>query len=141
MMTKFWFMIYKKHTNKFYLSSYCMDQMMTLTNSTQFVCKRCGHGFNCKSNLIKHLRRKNPCVVTQSNISIADHIDELLMVSQKKYQCQLCQKMFSTRQSKHKHLMTCKNKTSSTNNLQMQILSLSNQISELQKQVSIIKHH
>lgn len=58
------------------------------------------------------------------------------MTSKKTHKCPNCEKMFSARQSKHKHMSLCINKTNN-NDLQVQILHLKDQISQLEKQMYI----
>lgn len=83
----------------------------TLTMANAFVCKRCGHESSTKSNLLKHLRRKNPCNPLNDVISVDDYIKDLLGTKQyneKTYSCCFCDTPFNSRQSMYRHKKTCK---------------------------------
>jgi hypothetical protein len=78
-------------------------------------CKRCLHKASTKSNLLSHLRNKKICKVNADGgtaVDITEHIKELLTPdpTPKKYACQHCNRQFNTRQSKSRHLSTCKAK-------------------------------
>jgi hypothetical protein len=82
-------------------------------------CKRCLHTASTKSNLLSHLRNKKTCKVDLNggiDISIEQHIRVLLKPDDtpKKYSCQHCNRQFNTRQSKSRHLKTCRDKPSSS---------------------------
>ena len=56
-------------------------------------CKRCGHIFTSKSNLLQHLRRKTACPTNFDDISVNNYMKELLPEKQyndKTYDCQYC---------------------------------------------------
>lgn len=79
---------------------------------TLHICKRCGQESSTKSNLLKHLRRKNPCVPDNTNektITIEDYIDELLHreYNDKTYDCEFCGTKFNSRSNKSRHKKTC----------------------------------
>lgn len=84
--------------------------------STQLIkmeCKRCGHNFLTKSNLLQHLRRKTPCDEVKGNISIESYLEELLpkpLYNDKTYDCEFCKKKFNHWQNKYRHVKTCPKK-------------------------------
>lgn len=91
-------------------------------------CKRCLHKATTKSNLLSHLRNKKTCTVDDArgtNIQPSEYIKELLAPdpTPKKYACQHCNRQFNTRQSKCRHLSTCKSKLieASTSNINKDI--------------------
>lgn len=84
-----------------------------------WVCRRCSHESTTKSNLLSHLRRKKPCKITGEAVSIESYINELLARPQqepKKYSCPSCNYQFNTRQSKSRHMKTCKVANKETTN-------------------------
>lgn len=76
-----------------------------------WICKRCHHESTTKSNLLSHLRRKFPCKVTGENVTTKAYIEDLLKLpvqEEKRYSCSYCNYQFNTRQSKSRHMKTCK---------------------------------
>lgn len=75
-----------------------------------WICKRCKHESSSKCNLLKHLRRKSPCIDSKNVISIDAYIEELLKkeYNDKTYDCQFCAKKFNAYQNRHRHYKTCK---------------------------------
>ena len=75
------------------------------------ICRRCNHRSTTKCNLLSHLRRKKPCKVVSENISIKAYIEELLKKPEqepRRYSCSFCNYQFNTRQSKSRHMKTCR---------------------------------
>jgi uncharacterized C2H2 Zn-finger protein len=72
-------------------------------------CKRCGHVSGQRTDLIKHLRRKKTCAPTKEDIDVTILLDELLPTGSKEkaFQCGKCDKVYSTRQAKSRHMKTC----------------------------------
>jgi transcription elongation factor Elf1 len=75
-----------------------------------WTCRRCGHESSSKCNLLKHLRRKTPCIDTNNVITIEAYIQELLKreYNEKTYDCQFCGTKFNAYQNRHRHYKTCK---------------------------------
>lgn len=76
-----------------------------------WICRRCKHESTSKSNLLSHLRRKKPCKVTSENVKVQVLIDDLLkrpVQEKKRYSCSACNYQFNNRQSKSRHMKTCK---------------------------------
>lgn len=98
-------------------------------------CKRCNHEASTKSNLLQHLRRKNPCKVTGINVEISEYIDELLKKpsNDKTYSCTHCSMTFNSRSNKSRHGKTCKAKVLLTNS--ESFIELQEQVKELKKQL------
>ena len=99
-----------------------------------FICKRCGYESEHKSNLKRHLMKKNACDPLIENISI----ENLLSDFDKKYNlitydCNLCGKKFNSRSNKSKHKESCKYQNNEA------IIQLQNQITSLSNEVKILK--
>lgn len=76
-------------------------------------CKRCGHSFISKSNLLQHLRRKTPCDIINDSISIKSYLEELLpnpVYNDRTYDCEFCHKKFNHWQNRSRHIRTCPKK-------------------------------
>jgi hypothetical protein len=76
-----------------------------------FYCKRCHYRSDVKVNYLSHLKRKNKCESTYSDIAIDDLIEEL--ASKKKnnditYKCDFCDKKFNYLSGKSRHKKLCK---------------------------------
>ena len=73
-------------------------------------CARCGEVFNRKDTLITHLKRKNECKPTVSNVTRTSLIDELTkkQYNDKTYDCEFCKKKFNQPSSKSRHKDICK---------------------------------
>lgn len=93
-------------------------------------CPRCGYNTCHKHNLLSHLKRKNSCRCTFSNISITDILSTLnKQKSDKKHSCLHCSKIFSTSSNKLRHQNNCKNNL--VINLQSQVDNLTKKIEKL----------
>ena len=76
-----------------------------------FTCKRCNTEFTLKGNLITHLKRKTPCIVTHENIDRIFCIEELQKKRSKDaviHRCLYCEKCYVTTKHKIRHENTCK---------------------------------
>lgn len=98
-----------------------------------FECKRCARNFITKNNLIKHLKRKNPCVITHEDVSCSDLIKELEKVTNKLFVCESCQKHFAYRNSMYRHRKTCVNYTTALEDLKKEISELKTSLEQLSK--------
>lgn len=96
--------------------------------STLFICERCGYSTKIKCNLGNHLKRKIICDPTRSNLTIEELLqkfDGTFAKNQKKlveiekgkqnenecigrHTCELCFKVFTSRQGKYQHKKHCK---------------------------------
>ena len=65
-------------------------------------CEKCNKEFNQKSNYLKHINRKNPCILIENNIII--------------YKCEKCNKEFNHKTSYLYHI----NKVNSCNDINLQ---------------------
>lgn len=94
-----------------------------------FECQRCGHIASTKSNLLKHLRKKNECPPSHKDILRTLQIEELLHrdYNEHTYNCNYCDKPFNTWQNKSRHHKICKKrgKESETDELKSKIEELS----------------
>lgn len=107
----------------------------------EYICKRCGHTAATKGNLLKHLRRKNPCPTQIECISTADYIAELVLKERKDktWECAHCGRQFNCYQNRWRHMKTCK-ETGLIQSLQGQ----AEQIQQLQQRIAKLekdKHH
>ncbi len=82
----------------------------TTPAETEWSCKFCQHVSSSKSNLLKHLRRINPCINTENPNTISDYIEELTKkeYNEKTYDCKFCGTKFNAYQNRHRHYKTCK---------------------------------
>lgn len=73
-------------------------------------CRRCGHCFSTKGNLLQHFKRKQACKSALEDIHVEDLIAELTKkeYNEKTYDCQYCQRPFNTWQSRSRHHKICK---------------------------------
>lgn len=77
--------------------------------NNNWICKRCGHKSGSKGNLLKHLKKMNPCGGSESIISIVDYIKELQHkeYNETTYDCEHCATRFNSRSNKSRHKKTC----------------------------------
>ena len=91
-------------------------------------CTRCLHLFSTKCNLVKHLKIKNKCKI-KNNDSLLMSEEEIMEISirkineygetieeEKKYQCELCLKNFTRKDSLNKHKENSCNKKDTIKN-------------------------
>lgn len=71
-----------------------------------YKCERCGYETVYKSTFRDHLQRKNPCNVVVNNVPLS-HMLPLLERKVGVYQCEGCQTVFKTPQSKYQHKKKC----------------------------------
>ena len=73
-----------------------------------FVCKRCNSTFHIKTNLIRHLRRKNVCAILNEDIDRDIYINELAHIHDNKTnKCKYCNKGFSAPSNQYRHEKRC----------------------------------
>lgn len=100
--------------------------------TTKFLCERCHHESSCKGNLIKHLTKKNLCPPAYSDKSREYIVSTLIRVSDKPktFQCDFCDKAFSTIQGKCQHRKICpKHPDRHVNNI---LMTMQKKIEELE---------
>lgn len=83
--------------------------MSSLLNSHVFQCERCGYETPKKFNLITHWKRAKTCPATCKDIPTSELLQKFTTkeVTGKTYPCDKCNKAFSSRQSKSRHMKTC----------------------------------
>ena len=94
-----------------------------------FICKRCGYKTSSKSNICKHLRRKNPCEVNNEDISVDVLLNELLppkIYKNNCYQCKFCERKFNSQSNYSRHINKC-------------TLKNNKEINELKKEIENLK--
>lgn len=74
-----------------------------------FDCKRCGHEFTTKGNLVTHLKRKYVCKPEIQDLNVKILLDELTdkQFNERTYDCEICKKKFNTYKSKWRHSKGC----------------------------------
>ncbi len=72
----------------------------------KFECKRCGYSTKDKSNLKKHLSRKNECEAIHELIPRIDLINEIYPLKEKNYTC-ICGQSYFHHQGLSSHQKTC----------------------------------
>jgi hypothetical protein len=99
------------------------------------VCKRCGYETSNKSNLLKHLRRVNPCEAMDEDIERSECIRQLLAKEYKEetYDCATCEKKFNTYQSRWRHSKVCKKNEETKNEIQL----LKDEIKDLRVKMTV----
>lgn len=80
------------------------------TSEKMFECKRCGYSTIRKIDLLRHLERKKICIPSINDIEPSVLIKELTQknYNDHTYDCSKCGTKFNTRQSRHRHMKTCK---------------------------------
>lgn len=103
-----------------------------------FKCKRCGYETDHKNNLTRHLKRKKDCDKVVEDVKKEDLLLEVSKreYNEKTYDCCYCDKRFNTRQSKSRHLLTCKK---NPENLPQEAMVPISVVNELQHQVTMLK--
>ena len=80
-----------------------------------FDCDRCGYSTSKRSDFIRHLSRKEPCIATVSNIPIIDIKKKYQIIeptplqdaSSHPFECLYCNRRYKYKYNKTKHLKTC----------------------------------
>ena len=80
-----------------------------------FDCDRCGYSTSKKSDFIRHLSRKDPCITTLSNTSIIDIKKKYQLIEPTRehdiethpFECLFCNRRYKYKYNKTKHLKTC----------------------------------
>lgn len=83
----------------------------TTIDTNQFKCYRCGYKANCSRDLRSHLNRKYVCKPLDDNRDIPreDLLKELNEIgSDKRFKCEYCKKLYSTKPNLTRHIKTCK---------------------------------
>jgi hypothetical protein len=76
----------------------------------EFTCRRCGYETNLKTNLIRHLSKKQVCPSTNENVDREMYIAEITSkdYNRKTYDCKSCGKKFNNYQNRWAHKKICK---------------------------------
>lgn len=97
------------------------------------VCQRCNNEFDYKYLLIKHLKRKNPCVASAHDVEPEVLLHELECEDDKKYVCKNCKKKFKNKQSKYVHQKSC---TTCVTPVENDMESLRKEVQELKQLIA-----
>lgn len=101
-----------------------------------YYCPRCGYNTSNKNNFIKHLNRTHICKAKYNDISIYEIINDYSfdinkfsnrINSKQIFQCNFCDKIYSTKYSLDRHKLNCAKNTTLT------------QIDLLQKELKLLK--
>lgn len=104
-----------------------------------FDCDRCAYSTTKKSDFIRHLSRKEPCIATICNVPIIDIKKKYQLIEPTKendpsthpFECLFCNRRYKYKYNKTKHLKTCalkKESESIQSELDQENPSLSNDI-------------
>lgn len=101
-------------------------------------CRRCGHTSTTKTNLLKHLRRKNKCETVNEDIDVNEYIELLLKKEYKDvtYSCDFCESKFNTYQSRWRHHKVCKQRAN-MDKKDKEILLLKKELEDLKAKMNI----
>ena len=75
-----------------------------------YICKRCSHETDRKSNIMNHVSRQNLC---QNVNNVPEDLEEIYEIKQKERTkkskiCEMCKKEFNNSTNRKKHELTCK---------------------------------
>lgn len=89
------------------LNKYGVEILM----DNNYICRRCGYATTCRSNLIKHLKRKMSCAVLHEDVSIIDLLKETYVRSytDDDIKCSFCAKLLKSHAALCRHKKICKN--------------------------------
>lgn len=75
-----------------------------------YCCERCGYKTEYKHSLQLHLKRKNTCQPSISDIDVNELLDKLLHkeYNEVTYDCEFCDKRFNNMSSRSRHYKCCK---------------------------------
>lgn len=95
-------------------------------------CKRCGFTSLYKSSLVSHLAKKTACPPLCEDVDRKVLLDKLVIVKEKRFQCEVCDKWFSSRSSKCTHKKKCNDK--------MELITLYNKVLQLENKLGVTNH-
>ena len=80
-----------------------------------FECDRCGYSTNKKSDFIRHLSRKEPCIAIEHNIPIIEIKKKYQIIEPTEtqdaktypFECLFCNRRYKYKYNKTKHVKTC----------------------------------
>ncbi len=99
-----------------------------------FACKRCGHEFNTKYHLRRHLERQNVCKVVHENIPVSVLLIELEEPdTSKTHACKKCGKTYTTSNNMYRHQSKCNAVQRKEQELKEEIMDLKRQVATMQE--------
>jgi DNA-directed RNA polymerase subunit RPC12/RpoP len=103
-----------------------------------YICERCGYKTNFLGNLKRHLQKNKSCDMNLSDISVETlykkynkEVEINKENEMNKYNCEYCNKSFTTRQGKSQHKKICKQMQKDVQ--QKRIIELEKKVEELSK--------
>ena len=72
-----------------------------------FSCKRCNEKFTRKDVLIKHLKRKTPCIIHNQDIDRDTYLTQLVVSKNICFECKYCGKNFTRNNNRYSHQKRC----------------------------------
>lgn len=81
-----------------------------------FDCDRCGYSTSKKSDFIRHLSRKEPCIATLNNTPLVEIKQKYQLIEPTKdtdpsthpFECLFCNRRYKYKYNKNKHLKVCR---------------------------------
>lgn len=102
-------------------------------------CDRCGYETTRLGDLKKHFMRKTECPPTLSDVSVAELFDIHFVKKEKRYECEYCNKMYTTSHSKYRHKKICKEREKIDNEKKEKIEQLEKMVLEQQKAIDELR--
>lgn len=97
----------------------------------EYVCPRCSYTTANKYDLKKHLQRKNLCKPINGDVSLVEIKEKLLKPKKEKYKCDICSRVFASKNGWKTHCEKCNQTTVLIKMVQQQ----KQQIEDLSKQI------
>lgn len=97
----------------------------------EYVCPRCNYTTVNKYDLKKHLQRKNLCKPVNGEVSLTEIKEKLLKPKKEKYKCDVCSRVFASKNGWKAHCEKCNQTTVLIKMVQQQ----KQQIEDLSKQI------
>jgi uncharacterized C2H2 Zn-finger protein len=127
-------MLEDNECNKIFKRNYINEIDKFDKKNNEYKCEKCYKIFNYKSHYERHVNKKFACVKENEIIKIEN--DKLMLVDN--YECDVCNKKFTTKRSLNRHLKTyCKKNTETE--LYHIIEKLQNEVAELKTHKNEVK--
>lgn len=100
-----------------YISTHCLLDLTWLEKKLEMIydCDRCGYTTNKRSDFLRHLSRKEPCIATLNNVSVKEIKKKYQLIEPASeadpethpFECLYCNRRYKYKYNKTKHLKTC----------------------------------